>query len=286
MSTAIHHKSIPVIDVTNAGRTIRIEKRHEHYLGDFHENFDHYYNLVTPFNDLVDYSSPRWHWVKDSNINPFFFRGFPENAATTRQYIELAGLNKHGCPIKEVWDLGGFSGMSAIMFSKTKAQPFVICVEPDPANLQVIDINLCHSDRFIVVVPGAVWRDCKGIEFSSEGNQGSAATSIVGGNRGTVVQVHTTTLSDLADRTWTPTTQPGSLFIKCDIEGAEAVIFENEEAFLRKFRPLIVIEPHHVNGVPNIELFRPHLEKAGYTLEVIDQPDCYLPLVLAKPSIS
>ncbi|WP_369751151.1 FkbM family methyltransferase [Bordetella sp. FB-8] len=71
-------------------------------------------------------------------------------------------------------------------------------------------------------------------------------------------------------------------FIKCDIEGGEATLF-GDDAFFRKFRPKIVIEPHAVNGVITTDKCTEALLRYGYRFESIPQPGIYLPLVACSP---
>src|SRR3546814_7565928 len=72
---------------------------------------------------------------------------------------------------------------------------------------------------------------------------GSSATEFVGDRLGVSVKVPSYTLSTIAKRTGLSKVD----FIKCDVEGAEAVIFE-DSAFFDRYRPRIVAQVHRVGG--------------------------------------
>jgi FkbM family methyltransferase len=74
-------------------------------------------------------------------------------------------------------------------------------------------------------------------------NMGSSAVSIVGEHRGTISQVSSFTLNTIAKKYNLQKID----FIKCDIEGAESVVFKDSELF-NKYRPRIVIELHMIGA--------------------------------------
>lgn len=71
-------------------------------------------------------------------------------------------------------------------------------------------------------------------------------------------------------------------FVKCDIEDAEAMIFDNE-SFFRRFRPRIIIETHLVNGVLTNRQCIDALSRHGYRCEPIEQLGVTLPLLACAP---
>lgn len=107
---------------------------------------------------------------------------------------------------------------------------------------------------------------------------GSSAATIVGGGRGETVEVPSFTLSTLADRL-----DLGSVdFIKADIEGGEAFIFEDPR-FFERYTPRIVIEPHIVNGKMSTAKVSADLGRFGYTSQEIPQLGSEIPLLLFQP---
>ena len=89
---------------------------------------------------------------------------------------------------------------------------------------------------------------------------GSSATEIVGADRGHNLLVPSFTLTSLAQRVGLTNID----FIKCDVEGAEACVFEDREFFAR-FRPRILIETHMVNGRGTADICTELLGQVGYT---------------------
>ena len=67
-------------------------------------------------------------------------------------------------------------------------------------------------------------------------------------------------------------------FIKCDVEGAESVIF-NDDEFFNKFKPKIIVEPHYVNGELTLMKVQNSLKKYGYKFDLIEQHGVALPLL-------
>lgn len=210
---------------------------------------------------------------------PILFPSFPEPLATTRHYIDFGGLGPGMC----VLDLGAYSGLTSILFSRAVGPTGrVVAVEADLDNIDCIRTNLANFSRYcgnpITLLEGAVWEHCQGIEFSSEGNMGASATAIVGDNRGMVSRVPSFTLSSIADTVGLKRVD----FIKCDVEGAEAMVFKDRE-FFRRFSPRIVIETHFIDGKSTEEACIRELEACGYRCELLAQNDYPLPLLKCVP---
>jgi len=262
---------------------IRISRGHAVYLKDILALFDYYHKAVMPSNvdgvSLVDYSSPRYHDVIGYDLGPIMFPSLAEPVVTASQYLEFAGLSAG----MTVFDLGAYSGLSSIMFSQAVGQDgIVIAVDADPINLACIHRNVGRFNKgtasSIRVMEGAVWNNSNGIEFSCEGNMGGSASSIVGRNRGQMLRVRTFTLSDLVHLNGITRVD----FIKCDIEGAESVVFEDNK-FFDRFRPRIIVEPHMVNGGLTSDKVIADLSPYGYTCRSIRQEGAELPLIECIP---
>ena len=71
-------------------------------------------------------------------------------------------------------------------------------------------------------------------------------------------------------------------FIKCDVEGAEAVIF-NDRAFFERNRPRIIAEVHNVRGTMTTGTVADTLSPYGYRCTEVAQPGSDLPLLECVP---
>jgi len=161
----------------------------------------------------------------------------------------------------------------------------VIALEPDPQNLKACQTNIAEHQRVNglanITLRSSAVGDINGLlPFSSEGSMGSAAAVIVGGGRGSVIHVEAVTLDQLVldyqlERV---------AFVKMDIEGMELGVLQRAEAFLRRFRPRLVIEPHYVAGVLTTDGIVSCLTGCGYACEVIEQYGVALPLITAVPN--
>ena len=158
-----------------------------------------------------------------------------------------------------------------------------MAVEADARNIACIRRNFANYRKYldgsVHLCEGAVWDADGEFEFSAEGNMGSSAASMVGRNRGVVGKVRSFTLGSIG-RHFALTRVD---FIKCDIEGAERVIFGDREFFTR-FSPRIIIEPHILGGVHTTAACIAALERHGYVCETIVQHGVPLPLIQCAPA--
>lgn len=270
------------LDFINSDRIIRTNIKHLIYSYDIVNSFDYYFSAVTPteFNEfkLVDYSLGKYHDVTHFDLMPVFFPSFSEPIVTTQQYLSFANLK----PGFNVLDLGSYAGLTSILFKELVGSAGrVIAIDADNQNIYAAQKNLKLYKKLtgnnIDLIYGALWGHCNGLDFSSEGNMGSSAIDIVG-QRGNKVKVKSYTLTRLAE-----VTDLSSIdFIKCDIEGAENVIFE-DGLFFEKNRPRIIIETHLVNGVDTTEKVIHDLKTFGYECRKIHQTGVTLPLVECYP---
>ena len=217
----------------------------------------------------------------DSMHSQFYFPSFSEPLITTAQYMDFANLSEG----MTVLDLGAYSGLASIMFSQAVGRTgTVVAVEADSQNTECIKRNFSnygkYSENKIFLLEGAVWNNTDGLEFSTEGNMGSSVASIVGRNRGLVSKVPSFTLSAIADRFKLQRVD----FIKCDIEGAERVVFTDRH-FFQRFSPRIIIEPHIVDNSETTDKCSGDLETYGYTINRIVQEGVSLPLLECLPQI-
>jgi FkbM family methyltransferase len=211
---------------------------------------------------------------------PVVFSSFCEPLVTANQYLDFANLK----PGNTVFDLGAYSGLTSIVFAEIVGNlGKVVAVDADSENMKTIEENTklyrTITGNSIDSIFGAVWNHCDGLSFSTEGNMGSSASEIVGENRGSVDMIKSFTLNELC--------QMGKItsvdFVKCDIEGAEAVIFE-DETFFRNHKPRIIIETHFKDGIPTTDKCISDLTKFGYKCRKIVQTGVRFPLIECYPS--
>lgn len=287
---ARHHVEIKIsahyLDFIRDKDIVRIAVKHLVYAEDIINYFDYYFNSVINirFNgyNLVDYSTPKYHELDGYEFGPVYFPSFSEPLVTTDQYLAFADLQP-GCV---VLDLGAYAGLTSIKFKEIVGPTGrVVAVDADAQNIVAIEKNLKHykqhTKNAIELIHAAVWSHCNGLAFSSEGNMGSSASEIVGENRGDVITVRSLTLDAITEMMACDRLD----FIKCDIEGAEAVIFENAEV-LHSLRPRIIVEPHFVGGVLSIDKCTSDLQKYGYQCKPINQTGVNIPLLECYPSLN
>jgi FkbM family methyltransferase len=268
------------IDFQSQNKIIRINNKHIVYSMDIIDSFDYYYNSVYPIDDfngnlIVDFSIPKYHEVVGYAIQPIFFPSLAEPVVTTTQYLDFADLQNDSVVI----DLGAYSGLTSMLFKQKCVNGEVIAVDADEKNLNCISKNLklfnIITGLEIKILNGAVWSHNQGLFFSSEGNMGSSAASIIGER---IIEskkfINSYKLIDIANKFGLEKID----FIKCDIEGAEAVIF-NDDDFFNKFKPRIIVEPHFVDGQLTTEKVQDSLRKYGYEFNLIEQHGVALPLL-------
>lgn len=265
--------------ISDGKREIRLARSQAIYLDDTMSNFDFYFGSVTPERvdgmDLVDFSAPKRHGVKDFPAFPVLFPAVAEPVDTARQYLEFAELG----PQAVVIDLGAYSGLTSILFDMAiPGGGTIVAVEADRQNITACVENFAEYQRYcgrsIHLIEAAIWKDDQGVAFSSEGNMGSSVLSVVGTGRGKEIRVASVTLEGLAKRFDLQRID----LIKCDIEGGEIAIFDRPEFFAR-YSPKIMIECHGVKGESTSVVCAAVLEKYGYTCKLIEQRGYPLPLL-------
>ena len=263
---------------------IHLRLDHVHYVGEFVRMFDYYFNSVEPvqYTDyaVVDFSVSGYHDVVGYDHHPIHFPTIAEPIVTTNQYLSFAELSEG----KVVFDLGAYSGLTSILFKDLVGKTgSVVAVEADLENIQSIKKNFklykTITGNDIDLLYGAAWNHNDGLSFSREGSMGSSATEIVGAGRGVNALVPSYTLSQIAEVL--KVTQVD--FIKCDIEAAEEVLFEDAE-FFKKYRPRIIVEVHNnKDGEMTTNKVIADLTASNYQHKIIEQYGVHLPLVQFIP---
>jgi len=264
-------------------RCIRIAKEHAIYTNLVVGSFDFLFSLVRPVEyngwQFVDYSTPRYHDVVGYEPYPIMFPALAEAAKFTRGFEKFAQIGNESV----VLDLGAYSGLSSILFDRQiKGGGRVIAVEPDTITLPCLKINIDNYERItgrkIDVLHAAVWQKDGYVLLSPEGNLGSTVFR----NQTEGVAVRACTLNTVAGLFNLSRVD----FIKCDIEGAEIVIF-NDDKFFSRFKPRILIELHElsVDGVNRLTKQEcvDTLSKYDYRFKDIGKRDIQLPLLECYP---
>lgn len=274
------------IDFKNEkSETIRLSIRHLIYGKDIIDSFDYYYSAVMPVSflqdNLVDYSLPRYHDVVGYDKHPVYFPSLAEPVVTTQQYLDFANIKEGDI----VLDLGAYSGLTSILFKQIAGSTGrVIAVDADEQNIMAINKNISLYKKItgedIEILYRAVWNHDEGLDFSNEGNMGSSVAEIVGTGRGKVSNTPSIKLSQISHYYHLDKVN----FIKCDIEGAEQVIFEDEE-FFSKNSPRIIVETHMVDNFETTNKVMSDLSKYGYTFKKIEQKGVVLPLLECYPPL-
>lgn len=276
-------KSKGLIRVLKKNKEIRLRASHLIYLGDILSNFDYYFSGVIPSKEgkkeIIDYSKSAWHDVQNFDLMPVYFNSFSEPMTTTNQYIKFFEISEGSVII----DLGAYSALTSIIFDQRVGQTgLVIAIEADRENYLTCVKNLSLYEKItkkkIHLVNAAIWRDTNGIMFSSEGSMASSAVDIVGNDRAENIFVNTVTLMSLVNDFKLERVD----FIKCDIEGAESVAL-NAPDFFNKYKPIVVMELHFIDGVSTEYSCRSFMENFGYICTLKDQEGYPLKLLFCHP---
>jgi FkbM family methyltransferase len=262
--------------IKKENKVIKISLTHKIYIKTlmrfFDIHFDAVENEVINNEYVVDFSQSKKHKIKGFDLFEIYCPSLAETFDTALQYLDHAHL-KDG---DVVFDLGAYSGLTSILFSQVVGKNGkVISLEPDILNFSCLTKNIeqLNDKSNIECMNAAIWNKTGVLEFSSEQSMGSSAVSIVG-SRGQLNNVNCYTLSDICSIFKLDKVD----FIKCDIEGAEAYIFEDEE-FFSKFKPKILLETHIVNGQFCDEICIEKLSKYGYNYKRIAQFGLDMPLL-------
>jgi FkbM family methyltransferase len=279
---------IDVVDVKGR-RRIRISRSNAVFILDVMDYFEYFFGSAEPVRvtldgytfELIDFSTPRYHDIKGFTDFPVLCPTLTEPLITIKQYEEFARLREGGVVI----DLGAYSGLTAICFSKAVGSTGrVIALEPDPESFIAAKKNIERHIKVnkidnIALMRNAVAQARGTLKFSAEGTLGSAAVSIVGQGRGRTIDVDCVSLADIAHRHELTKVD----FIKMDIEGAEEGVLAGAAEFFSRYRPQVIIEPHFVRKVLSSAAVIKILQGYDYDCESIEQYGVNLPLVTASP---
>src|SRR5260370_4914367 len=292
-------KSFLAIDVSrhcidildkDRGRMIRLGRGSAVYAKDMVNYFDYYFDSAQPIAitvngrqyNAVDFSTPRYQHVLGFDDFPVMCPSLTEPFITAQQYLDFAQLG----PGDVVLDLGSYSGLTSIAFSKAVGPTGkVIALEPDPSNHAASTINVSNHLRInklsnIELIQAAAHTGRGTLRFSAESAMGSAEASAVGSYRGKVIEVEAVGLIDIANQHRLEHVD----FIKMDIEGTEGKVLSASNEFFERFKPKLIIEPHMVDGQLSDMAVMNILKGFGYQCDLLQQYGVKLPLVTAIPN--
>jgi FkbM family methyltransferase len=171
---------------------------------------------------------------------PLYFRGGSSDLAN---FDQIFGLKELSVPLARsparVLDLGAYVGYAAVYLAHLFPDAEIVCVEPSPANFNVLTLNTAAYPR-IRRLNGAVWSTStrltvNGYELGDWGTHFSA-----GSPGGAEPQTQAWSVDDILrfagwDR---------ADLIKCDIEGAEREVFADREARWHQRALCVTVETH------------------------------------------
>ncbi|MCX7819914.1 MAG: FkbM family methyltransferase [Kiritimatiellae bacterium] len=158
----------------------------------------------------------------------------------------------------------------------------VVVFEPDDTNLAVLRRNVeLNAVENVVVVPRGAWDREGELEFLAGGGYTSSfcRTNYVARRPDHYrrVRVAVTTIDAEVRRLGLQRVD----LIKMDIEGGEGPALRGARATLERFRPMVIVESHVVDGRSTLPEIREALAAAGYAeLEV--RPDPETSVVIAR----
>ena len=275
-------------EIIKDNKIIKISLNNSVTLYDIICDFDYYFSAVEPVETdeflVVDYSKPLLHNVVGYELHPVYCPSAMEPLNIAEQYIDFAKINENSVVI----DLGAYAGLTSILFDQTissnnnNAKGIVIAVEADKTNLSCLIKNLelykNSTNRNIEYFYSAISDKDGTVEFLSESNMSSNAVTkniiIKKLRKGTIIKVPAITLHSLAEKYNLDKID----FIKCDIEGSEKYIFE-DNLFFEKYSPRIIVETHSVNGIMTTDTVIKTLKKYGYSSTKLEQNGSQYPLL-------
>lgn len=239
-------------------KKILLADRHKVYYNTIKYRFDYFFESVgyskesiDELNEVwtIDFSEPKYHKVIGYDRSEIHFPSMAEPLFTTEQYLDFAELQEGDV----VLDLGCYSGLTSILFKDVVGeQGRVIGIDADVNNIHSITTNFKNYEnqtgRKIEFLHSAIWKDNDGVEFSCEGSMGASAQELIShlnqDRKADLIHIPSITLDTVLEKFNLQKID----FIKCDVEGAEWVIF-NETKIFEKMKPKMFIElhPHRKN---------------------------------------
>lgn len=204
---------------------------------------------------------PSWHTFNQGRLNgitllitDFYQQFFPSGEYDTELFEDM---ERHSVGGQTIFDLGGFMGVSSLLFSRLVGPSGrVVCFEPNPWNQQRIRSNLSRNPDLETRINlfGLALGDCIGkteMLLCDNVDTGYSSTSQSVTSHGTLPKDHLISLGFYHHSVNATTLdvfvkETGIIpnIIKVDIEGAEHLFLTGAEATIRDHRPIIYMEVH------------------------------------------
>jgi FkbM family methyltransferase len=149
----------------------------------------------------------------------------------SKQYAKIISAGKKPLII----DCGANSGLAARYFSETYSGSVILCVEPDPENMQMARLN--NKDPGVEFLLAGIGSSDARADIVNRGEGNWAYRTETNASGKTRIISINSILSDIQYKECIP------FLIKIDIEGFEANLFEKNLEWLDSF-PLLIIELH------------------------------------------
>lgn len=174
-----------------------------------------------------------------------------------------------------VWDVGAHFGYHSLGFAALGAQ--VVAFEPNPHNAARLRANLARNPRLaerVRVRSEALSNRDGTLEFVesddlAETSSGSHLADAVAPSPEFVYENFSrVVVTGARADTLLAGGEPPPAVMKIDVEGAELLVLDGARELLRRHRPLLLLEVHHIRLMFHL---RPLLEDCGYRLALVDE---------------
>ncbi len=166
----------------------------------------------------------------------------------------LALAAEYTKPGDTIIEIGANTGSETVGFAQIVGPTgSVIAFEPEPTVVKVLQTNLkINGFAQVLIVPAAVSDRSGSLTFVSPGGDNSGVGHVAGAGESTGVTVRAVTLNEFSSWSWHTCIDGGAAFMSMDAEGSEVAVLRGGDEYLRRYRPVMVVE-----AAPR------HLERAG-----------------------
>ena len=246
---------------------------------DWRQDFIEYAYIVT--------DSPRWQQFKSGDLKgcrlfmtDTYYQLFEDGNYDIEMINDARGQELEG---KTVFDVGGFMGITALLFAKRVGPTGRVCVfEPNPWNQDRMALNLSGNPEQASIISGysCALSDTDGIAemlFSNNVDNGNSSTSrlssshvMLSNNAVLKLGFHKCNIETLQLDTFVKRTGIIPDVIKVDIEGVEDIFLQGAKQMLKIHHPLLYIELHS----PYCAIWCSRiLEQLGYRIIILHEEE-------------